>query len=333
MNDISELCNALIIAEDKIGINTREALEKIRDLVKPMEEELEVYRETVKSRKEAMGEIRKKLTDPVSKSYSTKETTAELDKYQSDYNKKLRNLPTFVSIDQFIDDEEYLGKIWGGVYEEGNYKGCTKVYPFWRRKLCEIYNANVPFPINTVKLYGNIGAGRTTAMTIGLLYDLYKLIKTDDLHARFNIPAYTTIAVAYYKIRSMFGGQPPYYFNTIMHESPFFKSHIKKITRDRVVFTNRIEVHFVASIPQDTLGISYIAYVADEGTCVIEKILNTDDHKNLLRRIVSRFAILNPYEHSTHILPVKCWEIYTGENPDVASIGVSIKDVQSALHQ
>jgi len=70
-----------------------------------------------------------------------------------------------VDIETFIEDEYYLGSIWG--------KG--KLYKYWKNILKQIYPDPINIAYNSVIFTGPIGGGKSTTVGIAALYTLYKL--------------------------------------------------------------------------------------------------------------------------------------------------------------
>lgn len=78
------------------------------------------------------------------------------------------------TIDEFIDSNYYLGAL--GIM----------VYPFWRKKLRELYPDNVTTASTYVCLYGCIGGGKSFFAQIVILYDICKMTCAEENFALLN---------------------------------------------------------------------------------------------------------------------------------------------------
>ena len=75
-----------------------------------------------------------------------------------------------VSIDEFLENDRYLGK----VYNNGK-----NIYPYWRNFLHNFFHDN-PDKAFEVALTGAIGVGKTTIASIALIYLIYKTLCLKD---------------------------------------------------------------------------------------------------------------------------------------------------------
>jgi len=222
--------------------------------------------------------------DEVLQSYSfeqQQEMLAELEGYVS--------VP--VMIDQFIDDPFYLGNIFGGIWEDGNYQGQPKVWPFWRRQLREIYPNPFTSPYAEICVTGCIGGGKTSFAIVGLLYDLYRILLLRNPHKKFGLGENKMIGTALFTATKALGNDV--LFQAIMdpiNQSPFFKRlYCKKKYQPNVVFPHN--VGFVqGSQSKDTLGMDIIQGIIDEANFQDVRLNQAvDNYSNIKRRIVSRF--------------------------------------------
>ena len=75
-----------------------------------------------------------------------------------------------VDIHTFLHDRRYLGN---ALYDAD---GRFTVYPYWEKKIEEIFPTNIDTAYNTLILTGSIGIGKSTIAVICLLYLLYRLL-------------------------------------------------------------------------------------------------------------------------------------------------------------
>lgn len=84
--------------------------------------------------------------------------------YKADYDE----IP--VSIDEFLENEYYLGK----VFDKGK-----SIYPFWRKELRHIFHDNADHAFE-VALTGAIGVGKSTIAAIAMMYQMYRVLCLKD---------------------------------------------------------------------------------------------------------------------------------------------------------
>lgn len=88
-----------------------------------------------------------------------------------------------VSIDEFLENDYYLGK----VYNNGK-----NIYPYWRRFLHNFFHDN-PDKAFEVALTGAIGVGKTTIASIALIYLIYKTLCLKDPQKFYGLSANSPI--------------------------------------------------------------------------------------------------------------------------------------------
>lgn len=148
-----------------------------------------------------------------------------------------------VDIETFINDNEYLGKIYGG-----------RIYPYWVEHLKEIF----PTPYSTepvnVGISGALGTGRTVASIVGMLYDLYRLILVKNPHAKWELLPAININLA---LLSQDGQSISPIRDSILdviEASPFFNKH--RVSEDNAplsrLFPNNIGITVCTSVASIT---------------------------------------------------------------------------------
>ena len=88
-----------------------------------------------------------------------------------------------VSIDEFLENDYYLGK----VYNNGK-----NIYPYWRDFLHRFFHDN-PYKAFEVALTGAIGVGKTTIASIALIYVIYKTLCLKDPQKFYGLSANSPI--------------------------------------------------------------------------------------------------------------------------------------------
>lgn len=190
---------------------------------------------------------------------------------------------TPVSIDEFIENPEFLGGyLQGGMYE------------FWRNHLRNIYPSTLSSPYFLVSLRGSIGIGKTTIGCVGTAYELHKLLclanpqkhfglipSTRIIFSIFNVTMSLTSDVIWDQLTQMFAASP--YFSKLL--GPL---NSRKKDRD-TLFPKRIDFS-MGSRMGHSLGKAVFGSIIDEANFEIMdgQVYNT--FNSLLRRMESRFV-------------------------------------------
>lgn len=217
----------------------------------------------------------------------TKEELEEFLLFLSDYE------DTPVSIDEFIDNPEYLG----GYFENG-------FNPYWRGIMREIYPSPLYSPYFLVNLRGSIGRGKTTAACTGIAYDLHKLqcmlnpqkslgliSSTKIVFALFNVTMGLANDVVWDQLSQMFTASP--YFNKLMNVA---RRGVKRDT----LFPKRVDF-FIGSRVGHSLGKAVHSAILSEANFEVVGDQVYTAFNSLLARMQSRF--LQP----GGALPGKVW--------------------------
>lgn len=255
--------------------------------------------------------------EKLSKQFDCKGITfEELKRFSDCYYKVLsENNLSHVDIDTFITSDEYLGR-----YFNSKLNGKSWVYPYWRRKLRDIYSPTEKSH-DVIRLCGEDGTGKTTASMIGVLYDLYLLMNGSlTVQEKYGLPSHKTVAVAV--LTQGLQGSCSYYntLSDIICASPYFSKQIASFNGNTIRFKGNIVVRCGSSL-EDPLGTFIIAYVADDGMCALDKVLNVIN--NLKCRREARFGDL----HNNGIVAFKSWELRNYE-PKVKTIITTVRDVR-----
>lgn len=161
-----------------------------------------------------------------------------------------------VSLDEFLDSERYLGKFTN--------KGET-VYPFWRKKLNELF-ADAANYIN-VSITGYTGTGKTTAATLGTAYLLYRLLCLKNPQEYWGFPQDNAISVVFYNtVPHLAMGMAYTKLHSALCESPWFLEHGTVSTEGHIVTfePNKGITIDTAVTVKGTLGKQVFAVVLDE---------------------------------------------------------------------
>jgi hypothetical protein len=245
----------------------------------------------------------------------------ELDKLLSSYSREQREemladiegykqVP--VDIDTFIEDDRFLGRIWGGVYDEySENAGQPRVFPFWRDVLREIYPTPFSNPFEEINITGGIGIGKTTVAIIGIMYDIYKLILQENPQNKYSLPGTAIMTAVFTAKKELASSVLASGINTIIQQSPFFSSNYSPVPKEpTVIFPNKIGIVYGSQFG-DTLGQATFQAILDEANFQGVRLNQAiDNYNNLKRRQVSRFLTESG-------LPGKLW-VLSSKKDDAA---------------
>lgn len=121
--------------------------------------------------------------------YQTKGTSDRLNqiKYQ-DY----KEIP--VDIITFIKDRQYLGNAWH------DSKGKCKLYPYWEKRLKELFPDNISIDYNSAIFTGSRGLGKSEMAVTITLYMMYRVMCLKNPHDYFGLKPTEKICFAFINI-------------------------------------------------------------------------------------------------------------------------------------
>lgn len=222
----------------------------------------------------------------------SRQEQCELLAYLEDYSK----VP--VTIDEFIDNEYYAGKILGG----------DRVYPYWREWLRKIYPNQFYSPYIEVCVTGAIGIGKSTVALIAVAYDIYRLTLIKNPHEKWHLIETTAIVIALMTANlSLAGTVLGSQLADLIEVSPYFQSIYAP--KQGMLFPHKIGV-VTGSRFGHALGMAVISAIIDEANfqhSVANQAL--DNYNNIKRRMSSRFMGENGS------LPFRLW-ILSSKNED-----------------
>ena len=95
-----------------------------------------------------------------------------------------------VDIETFLHNKKYLGN---ALYDAN---GRFTVFPYWEKKLKEIFPDNTTTAYNTIILTGAIGLGKSTIAVICLLYMLHRLLCLNDPYLYYGLQPIDKITIS-----------------------------------------------------------------------------------------------------------------------------------------
>lgn len=188
--------------------------------------------------------------------------TWSADKRDPFYNAILEHLARYpVCIKDFIENERYLG--------------LKTVYPGITSALEEIFHPTVlgldhPIRMGTtyreVILTGSIGAGKTYAAVLGILYSVYLLSCFRDPHALFGLDSASEIVFLFQSIRHQTGSVAFRLARELIDGSNFFTKHFPKDkqVKNEILLPHNIVLRPVSGDQTATLGMNIVTVLLDE---------------------------------------------------------------------
>lgn len=136
-----------------------------------------------------LSEQEKKLALEILNQYSQEGQSKLFDslKYQD-----FEEIP--VDIHTFLHDRKYLGN---ALYDP---EGRFTVFPYWEKKLEQIFPTNIDTAYNTIVLTGAIGLGKSTIAVICLLYMLYRLLCLKDPYLYYGMQPIDKLSISFMNI-------------------------------------------------------------------------------------------------------------------------------------
>ena len=136
-----------------------------------------------------------------------------------------------VDIETFLFDKQYLGN--GLVDAEGR----KTVFPYWIRKLKELFPTNVDTAYNTIILTGSIGIGKSFFAVLAELYLMYRMLCLKDPYLYYGMQPIDKISFSMINITlDAARGVAWDKMQQLLQSSPWFMSHGKITGTDNLVW-------------------------------------------------------------------------------------------------
>lgn len=188
-----------------------------------------------------------------------------------------------VDIETFIEDPKYIGSIYGE----------NRVYPYWRKRLKQIYPNPLYSPYLEVCITGCIGAGKSTVSIIGLLYDLYRVTLLKDPHKKYKLIPTTPIVITLITATmDLAGAVLADQLIDVIGASPYFRSKLLPGKGDKIdeeMFPHHVGIAY-GSRMRHSLGKAVIGAIIDEANfqnAVADQAVQ--NYNSIRRRMFSRF--------------------------------------------
>lgn len=216
--------------------------------------------------------------------YKDELTTAKVEEEYWQHNKDFYwERP--VTIQEFIRNPDYLGKIYG-----------ENMNKWWGRILDIVYPRNFQKRFCEVVASLAIGTGKTTAAAISLSYEMYKLMCLKSPTSYYpNLVKGTKIVFSLFNVSRDLAYQVTFDpFRTIFAESPYFRERVvipgrNSLTEYGIYITEDIRMD-LGSLDRNALGKAIFGAVLDEGNFNRVEDQTLKSYSALRTRIASRFG-------------------------------------------
>ena len=190
-----------------------------------------------------------------------------------------------VSIDEFLENDHYLGK----VFDNGN-----SIYPYWRSRLREIFHDNHNHAFE-IALTGAIGVGKSTVAAIAMMYQMYRVLCLRDPQKFYKLTNNSPIVfvVMNLTLDLAYGGLYAMIVSAIQ-SSPWFleRCDVRGRYSYTIAFPKNVEL-LCASTVQHVIGKNVNMALMDEinfsNAPKGSQRSVLDMYRNIRRRIESRF--------------------------------------------
>lgn len=187
-----------------------------------------------------------------------------------------------VSINEFLDSDKYLGN-----YFQGG------LFPHWRKVLNEIYPSPHYSPYWLINFRGSIGAGKTSIVCAGLVYDLYRLLCMKSPQRNLGVLPQSIIVFSIFNVTMTLATDVIWgKLSQMFTSSPFFSALLGKLgtrPKDRITLFPKNITFSNSSRITHTLGKDVYSAIMSEANFEILGGQVYDTFNSLIRRMESRF--------------------------------------------
>ena len=166
-----------------------------------------------------------------------------------------------VDIDTFIDNDYYLGSAWK------DSAGNSKMYPYWRKRLRELFPTNTTTSVNNAIFSGARGIGKSEVAIAVSLYLMYRIICLKNPREYLHLKPTEQICFAYMNITKKLAEDIGISkFQNTVKMSPWFLSHgtmLRKNNDDYWVPPEYINV-IIGSQSSHVIGLPILCAFFDE---------------------------------------------------------------------
>lgn len=208
-----------------------------------------------------LSESEKKLFLDIIKEYQSNGQSKTFDdlRYQ-DY----AEIP--VDIDTFVDDDRYLGYAWK------DSEGKSKLYPYWRKRLRELFPDNITTSVNNAIFSGARGLGKSEIAILTAAYLMYRVLCLKNPIEYFHLKPTEKLCFAFMNIKLSLAEEiGNSKFQNTVKMSPWFMSHGTLVGRTNKLWTppDCIQI-IIGSQASDVIGLPIYFCFCLDGDTIIE---------------------------------------------------------------
>lgn len=218
-----------------------------------------------------------------------------IDKVQIKDSEQIREI---IPVEEWVNEDYYIG-------HEGN----TKLYPYWKDLICDIFGGGKQ-NYTTVVITGGIGTGKSTVGLYILLRKLYELSCYKNVAGLFGMMANSFTAFLYFSLTKYQAERTGYaQFRSIIDGIPYFNELFQrnKYRNSTLDFPENVRI-FYGSSTGDMIGMNVIASILDEANFFGDSSGSDVDygsvvklHDSIMSRQSSRY-VRNGVNHSLSIV-------------------------------
>lgn len=188
-----------------------------------------------------------------------------------------------VDIHTFLHDRKYLGR---GLYDQD---GRFTLFPYWEKKLEEVFPTNISTSVNTLILTGSIGIGKSTMAVICQLYMLYRLLCLKDPYLYYGMQPIDKISISFMNITiENAKGVALDKLNQLILSSEWFMSHGEMHGTTNMKFVPEKHIELIcASSNNQIIGRALFCNFSDEVN-FDARSTNVERQKARLKQIISQ---------------------------------------------
>ena len=212
-----------------------------------------------------------------------------------------------VDIITFIEDDNYLGRAWHGP------DGKSKLYPYWKKRLQELFPDNITTNVNNAIFSGSRGLGKSEiAVAVGC-YLMYRVMCLKDAHSYFNLKPTEKICFAFMNITKTLAEEIGISkFQETVKLSPWFMQHGTLTGRDTLMWNPPDPINIIIGSQASHVIGQPIYFCLDGDTVII-----TDKGEYKISELENRsINVLQVDTNGKTVISDNCTVVQTAESLD-----------------
>lgn len=226
-----------------------------------------------------------------------------------------------VTIEQFVDDYNYLGNAWHD--SEGN----SKLYLYWRKELKKLFPDNISTSVNNAIFSGSRGRGKSEIAVLIMAYQLYRVMCLKDPISYFHLKPTEKIVFAFMNIKLALAEEIGVSkFQNTIQSSPWFMSHGELEGRNTKIwvpkkYNNQVAIDIkIGSQADDLMGLPI-------HTCFFDEV-SFQRNQDIEKQKQKAYNAID-----TAIGGMKTRFVYKGKNPTLLILASSKRSEKSFLEE